>query len=615
MFFSNQYPRLLKFPPQEKQSIFREKSLEIFILILFWLVSIAVSIKIFNRPLGPHHEWLTGSTLAGLRSFEDYGFFPLAGQLNRLPNSFEFYGIDPKVLPGWKPHHPSLFLIAPYSLYKILNFLGIDFSITPAFIQIYQLVFTRLLSIIFVYFIIKNILNYIKLDSLNNKLLAFIGTFFWLFNPPVLYWTQNVYHEDQAHLTPSLVLIYLTLVYGFNFQVRTKIEAVFHIIISFWLCSSSYYGGMLIPAIYLWCVIKNFVTTSPFGILVCLKQQFLKLKFLFAGMMLSILAYFCQLSYIGYIQRPFQRFSARTGEVIVKEEAVSLKKIYLRIWEYIVHYLPLNISEVRTFSGLIIIVLISIVLCYFVAKISDKKIDFIAAIGLITLTPIAYVVLLKNYSYIHNFSVLKISLPLIVLTVVLPLVILNYNFNYLSNIFARPEFMYLAFIFLLTFSFIFIFQSTYPEFLKFAGKTDKSAQDFGIIIVNNIAKNELPISENLSVNIDFRPYRQFYTKRLVYKPNQRYITEPSQHERFPITFKKLMEWGQKGQANLNNILSMKPVYLEYTDRVNSSPFNEICKGYWNPLEEKVQERGVSICRSPLLKEVFLKNKSLNEVGD
>ncbi|WP_446343357.1 hypothetical protein [Coleofasciculus chthonoplastes] len=582
---------------------FRINKLEILILILLWFLSIALSSKVFNRPLGAHHEWLTGSTLTGLRSFENHGFWSLVGQLNRLPYSYEFFDIEPKNLPGWKPNHPSLFLVAPYLLYKLINIFGFKLEISASFIQSYNLIFTRLISTILIYFIIAKILDYIQDDSYTNKLLAFVGTFFWLFNPPILYWTQNVYHEDQAHLTPSLVLIYLTLIFRFDFRTNSKLVAIVQFTVSLWMCLSSYYGWLLVPFIFLLSMIKNtskFKKTTIRKIMLEAKQKLFEQKFLFLGMITAIIIYLSQLILLGHILTPLKRFYHRAGVSTALEGKTPIFKILVRIWEHTTYYLPVGSSELRNlaFVGLIVFLFISVLIFWFTFKISINKKELIPALGLIIFTPFCYVIILNNYSSNHDFSVLKLALPLILLEIVFPLAILENKFKLIYKV-KINKFRPFSIVILLMLSLAFILANVYPKFIEFAQPTELFGRDLGILVRNNIATNELPISEKIPVSISWKPTIQFYTNRLIYtlRPHPQYKS-----------IEDLMTWTNTGKANLNNINSMQPVYLEYSDKIDNSPLNKICKGYWHSLRETVDQKRISICKSPMLKELITKSK-------
>ena len=582
------------------RSFIVENKIEFLLFILFWLISIAITFKIFNRPLGGNNEFLTGTTLTGLRAFETHGLWPLAGQLNRLPYSFEFYGIEPKELPGWKPNHPSLFLVAPYFLYKILNFMGLTREITPAFIQTYQLVFTRLISIILVYFIVKNILKNFEINNHARNLISLVSTFFWLFNPPVLYWTQNVYHEDQAHLTPSLMLILLTIHYGFNFLTSKKCEMAIQFLIALWVSSSSYYGWLLIPSISLFSILKTLDRNISINrVIRVFREQLLSQKFLYMGMGTSILIYFYQLYYLGadYLNRPFERFLARTSTIESEGKIHNNVQIIRQILEHISYYLPLSNSETKNIIFSIFSIISILVLYYVMRKgFTDRKKDLLITLGFVTITPISYVFLLKNYSYLHEFSVLKIALPLLLFSIALPLALLENKFNFIAKYIDRSTF---STFFVGIISLIFLSQITYPNLIHFAGPTHTYSQDLGALVVNNIARDELPTSENLFVSIS-PPYTQYYTSRLIYK-----LIQPDNQDNLSkystTSVNELVRWGYNGSANLDNIQSMKLVYLEYSDNIGSTPVEKACNGYWSELKENVEGRSVSICRSPTLK--------------
>ncbi|MCU0537896.1 MAG: hypothetical protein MUD14_28760, partial [Hydrococcus sp. Prado102] len=411
-----------------------------------------------------------------------------------------------------------------------------------------------------------------------------------------------------AHLTSSLFLIYLTLLYKFSFRLRSKPEALFHLITGFWVCSSSYYGYILIPTIAFLCIIKNLDSIAARPKFLYVKAKLLTLRYIFAGMAIAILVYVCQLSYLGYFSKLNERFLERSSDRGWDSvQKITIIDFVKSVWYNLSYYLPIGSNNLTDgFVGLLSFLVVLALSLYLVTKISINKKELFLSLGLITIPAIAYVTLLMNYTYVHHFSNFKLALPLIFFCVVLPLTGMAYYFNNLLNQRLKSPLILCAVVF----SIIFLSKSVSPRFVAFAGVTDKSPQEFGTLVVNNIAEDELPVSDSLPVGISFQPYWQWYAKRLVYKTQREQSDIPFQPEKEHDSLAEFRDWIAEGKVNLNNVRLMKPVYIEYTDKTNSSSFNNICQGYWNQVKETVIGRNISICRSPKLKEALF-GKDLN----
>jgi hypothetical protein len=288
----------------------------------------------------------------------------------------------------------------------------------------------------------------------------------------------------------------------------------------------------------------------------------------------------------------------------LSSDTIPFKEFLIRFWQNLVEYSPLPPDYYfgSNSKGLFVFIIACLLVLFVCIKIAKNRRLFLFSIILVTLPPILYIILLKNYAFIHNFAVFKLSTPLIVFVVLLPLIVLEYDFKLLTKLASKRSFILAVCIFCLILS-----QGARKSFNDFAKPTNSTAKELGILVSKNIAENELPVSDSFSVNIEYKPFRHFYTNRLIYRPTDAYRRpdEDLRIVRSSITLEQLLNWGYEGKANLSNIMSMQPVYLEYSDKLGDSLVNNICQGYWHKLPEKYGDNEVSMCRSPLLKKVFL----------
>lgn len=561
------------------------------LVFILWLISIVVSYPVFNRPLDEQHEWLSATTLVSLRSFETYGFWPALGTSLKGPFCFEFLDIDPRNLPFVYSQHPSFWLISPYLLLKTLNFIGIDLAVSVPFLQIYNLVFTRLISAVCVFFIFKKLcFLFVKIyKETQAAAIASIATFFWLFSPPVLYWTQNVYHEDQAHLTPSLILILIALCLDFEFDSLKRVQRILLFWVTFTACFSSYYGWILVPSI-----------AAASAISSCYKgKRMIKiiasLQPLIYGLSAAVVMYIAQIVYLGAVSHTLYKFSIRTGT----SSGLSLREAFSAIWYYTTFYFPAGLFNLVGGSAFVLLLILSI-LAFFVLFFRYVPFKVRALIPLIPvlLSPAAYIFLLREYAYVHEFAVLKLALPLVFLSVFSPLLIVANLGNDIKTRkrAGKSKHFYIAFILLVSTVF-YIYFYVQPKFMELAREGSDFNQELGALVENNISEMDLPLSDSISVGIH-PPQQQFYTRRFIYTLED--LTHLPEHQ-YDITTGQLIEWAYQGKANLEQLKEMRPVYIEYSDQLNESEVNSICKGHWQEIEETLQSRKLSVCKVDALK--------------
>ena len=486
----------------------RKIAFETSLVFLLWLASIVISYPVFNRPLDEQHEWLSATTLVSLESFETYGFWTVLGTSLKGPFCFEFFDTDPRSLPFIYSQHPSLWLILPYIFLKLSDFLGFSMAVSVSSLQIYNLLFTRLISSICVYFIFKK-LSFKFIRAYKEKQLAivsFVSTFFWLFSPPVLYWTQNVYHEDQAHLTPSLILILIALCLNFRFDDLSFVQKLLLFLVAFVVCFSSYYGWVLIPSIVAASIINSYKSKRIIDIITSLQP-------IMFGFFAAVVAYVAQIVYLDTLSHTLYKFSVRTGI----SSSLSLKEAFSQIWYYTTFYFPVRLFKLEENSLLFLLLILSVVaFCLLIYLYVPFKKQALIPLIPIALSPSAYILLLREYVYVHEFAVLKLALPIIFFSVYFPLLIAVNIINELEveRVLERKNSLCVAFMLPLI---ILIYVCFYvqPQFIWFAREGTNFNQELGILIQNNISTMDLPISDSISVGIH-PPQKQFYTKRFVY---------------------------------------------------------------------------------------------------
>ena len=600
-----------------KNKFNRDVASVIALIFLVWLASVLVSKPIFSRPLHEHHEWLTAHTLVSMRAFEEWGFWKLLGASIRVPKSYEFIGVDLTYFTkgeGIYLSYPSLWLVLPYVAFKFLSLLPLDINLSPQYLQAYNLIVNRLICGVVIYYLYLEIIKIIAGNTLTDyhkKMIAFLGLMGWMFTPPVLYWTQNVYLSDQAVLLPIYIIFLISLKCKFKFEQLSTPGKSLLFIASLVACGIDWYGWVSVSVILSIVLVDRWLSRNRglFSPVAFLMQYLNSIKWLFSGMLVSEVAFLAQLFYYqDGLNQIYETFLYRSS-TIYKGDELTLILLLRTIVEHWIAYYPPRLQQItkpdnyhyypprlqqitkpdiyHLIAVLVAALLILGILYYFDRKSEDRPLS-VYVYALVFLVPLLQLYLLKQHSYIHDFSAFKMGLPisfsLLVLPAVLLSLILKNTWSYRNVQFLHGNVYILIFIVLLGLMMIF---SSRTGVTKFAGVGGNINQDKGFLVARNIAFDDLPITNDESLVVDPSPPQPlWYTNRFIYSPSQ---------------LKNLLS---QGKLNVENLKKMKPIFLAFRDEPINTNVSELCEGKWIDLVEKVDGREVIACRSSELHPLF-----------
>jgi hypothetical protein len=588
---------------------------EIIIIFLLWLASVVISRPIFSRPLDiTHHEWLTAHTLVSMRAFDQWGFWKLLGASVLTPKSYEYLNSDITIFTrfdGVYLSYPSFWLILPYLAIKFLELfhLGIDISISS--LQTYHLVVNRLICGVVIYYLYLEVINILAKPTLTlyiKRLIAFIGLIGWMFAPPVLYWTQNVYLSDQAVLLPIYALFLVAIKCKFDFDSLSKLGEFSLFSLSIYATGCDWYGWVSVAILGAICLIRKFffflrqksISKSSVGSF--LVGYFNSIKYLLLSTVITSLIFLAQLIYYkdGFRQIA-SIFLLRVGTADDGGKQLSSEDMVRGILAHWTSYLPQRIEPIfadiidksKNFNVmdvfLVAIAIISLLLAlYYLYKKSQDKQIVIYTYVLIFFAPLSQIYLLRQHSYVHDFSAFKIGLPVAFSLIVLPIITLNHLLSTpsdsLDSGYRQTNIAFSAFVVSLGLAIIF---SSGDRLIGFAKQTGNYNQELGVLIQKNVAQTDLPISEELWVGPN-PPQPLWYTNRFIYVIDQ---------------LKDL-----KTKTDPEILKTMTPVFLAYADSPPESPaksrVNAFCQNQWEPLAQKLSDREVVICRSEELRRLL-----------
>ena len=559
---------------------------EIIAVIFLWCISCYVSNPVFDRPLdlNAHHEWLMVHSLVNLRAFEQWGFGNLLGASVLIPKSIEYIQADITNLnkaDGIYLSYPTLWIAIPYLAFKLLWIPISNFNL-----QVYHLIFNRLIISIVIYYLFFEIIQIIGktnlFQGLGGRIIALIATAGWMFNPPVLYWMQNVYFCDQAVLLPIYALLLFTLKQNFHFEYLSLSKRVLLFFLSLFAAGFDWYGWIFLLLIIL-------IVSLPL-VYRNIKLAIYAIQPIIAAISLISIWFISQLFYYkdGWNQIRTTFFD-RISKDIPLDLAAELK-IIISYWaNYLPNPIRLIILEEQISLAVILVtlfaVLMALLFLFWISNKHDRK-KLLLVYVLLIFAPLLQLTLLRGHSTAHDFSALKLALPTaFLLWIVIPFVGINI-LNSLSNIIINKKVFspwiiasYLIIIGVLVSSDI------QTQFLQFAWSGDPSPRELGEITKKYIQVNDLPISDSDGINIKaFPPQPVWHTNRFIYTTE-----EASQLSK---------------KINVITLKHLNPVFISYEDETNIEVISSICKEVWQPINETILNRKIHLCRHSKLKELL-----------
>lgn len=415
-----------------------------------WLISIWISNPFFNRPLYAHHEWLTAHALVSLRAFEDWGFWKLLGASILVPHSNEFLGVDLTTftrLEGIYLSYPSFYLFLPYLTFKFLNLFSLNIELSTQYLETYNLIVNRLISSIVIYYLYIEILKIIAENFFRGyvrKLVAFLCLTTWLFAPPVMYFTQNVYGPDQAVLLPIYIIFLISLKCKFQFKNLSIPYKFLLFIASLCACGMDWYAWIFISIIMSIVFLDEWLSRTTeinFSPIAFLKQYFNSIKYFLSAMLIAGLTFLLQtLYYQGGLSQLYATFLVRIGNTLIDDNAqttpITNFELLTGIFKFLIHYLPIPSPVFNTLNNtitqnnqiilfLVILFIAMIMLTFYIFyHITQDRLLSIYVYLLLFLAPLLQIWFLKEHSYMHKFSAFKMALPLDLILIVMPALLL-----------------------------------------------------------------------------------------------------------------------------------------------------------------------------------------------
>ncbi len=371
--------------------------------LLFWLalaivtLAFAFSVQLrrpaFARPLSYYYEWLTASTIKYTTSWLQDGPWAVRFAMLEYPKAVDRESIDQRtVYASYPPGQvfPIYFLSLMRGQYP-----------GPALVETWNL-FTHFITVLACFLLV-----YLMLQSIGpyaSCLLAAVAGLIQIFITPALWFQQNVYGPDTAVILPFALFVLFLFIARLHRPGWFIVLALFFI--SFYGCLTDWFFVVVagvICAYYLFALIRKRPNSGRIFLAVAL------------GSALAMIFFLWQLMELDAFGQLISTYGRRTSSKLVLETTgmstargirLNFVTLYGRAfcwWSIFVILFPLFLLPWRKLRQYLF----------------GLESDYCFSLGIILLPCLLHTALLPQHAAIHNFSVLKYTIPITVLTVLL----------------------------------------------------------------------------------------------------------------------------------------------------------------------------------------------------
>ncbi|WP_334097700.1 hypothetical protein, partial [Methanobacterium formicicum] len=471
-----------------------------------------------------HHQWLSGSTLKFAKNWYRDGPLNLGFTLLENPSSIEFPDIlsrQPYVnyLPGCII---PLYVIGELTSTEPNATLLMDYNLLNHFLIAF---FLSILIFIF--------LRQIKIDPVNSFLFATVPLFLELLLPGPLYWHQNVFFADQAVILPFVAYILLEVIQDSYKGRYSRFLGVTQNFILLYGFLTDWLFVFIILTVYIKRILEGKLCFSRENFAHSLKDN---LKFWIVPSI--VLAFFViQVYSWGLTGTVLSKVLFRVG--ISSDGSVTVTNGLISFYQYVTSEYGEIGFYALCFSLITLVVLLLYVLRErFIAQNTDFRIKKIAALMVMLFLPcILQLILFKNHTLLHDFSVLKLSVPLTTIPFVLApiswylLVKTHIIENHLKipltfkgrllekmkvNKLLKPDLTLLVIFLVVTASASFYLANEHPHYPELFPSGNPDYEVLGTSIQKNTQYSDLVFSPNFEIPIN-PPQQLSYSMKRVYK--------------------------------------------------------------------------------------------------
>lgn len=364
---------------------------------------------------GGGKQWLTGSTLEFSKEWYHEGPINIHFGMFEYPASVEF-----PTLKSRSPYtsYPPGAIIPIYVLSKIRGK-----EPTISMIMKYNLVNHFLIAFFLSLLVFFFLSRQLEVDLINSALFATIPILFELLMPGTLYWHQNVFFSDQAVILPFVLFIFLEVLRFASSKRVIFILSIIQALVMFYGVLTDWLFIPIVSTIYLKRIINNEIKIKG-----DIRRFLLKTFYFWVPVLLVGVLFLLQIYSLENFDRTIHAFSVRASLSSSSEYTGTLT--LNRFLETFSDHLTESFGYFAHIMLVIILLLMLIFSCYLVIKYfkvhktNDKLKDTLMLAWMLLLPCIIQIFLFKNHSFVHEFSVLKFSVPLSIIPfVIIPVLI------------------------------------------------------------------------------------------------------------------------------------------------------------------------------------------------
>lgn len=476
------------------------------IVTLMFIVSVNMRSEYKDYVSTDHHHHLTATSMIFTNCWLEDGIVNDHFAMMANPDSVEFSDLKDR---SFYDSYPSGCIIPLYILAKITGTEQIDFGFVQRWNLFNQYIVTLLMAFT-VYLLVLRLRKRFYIGIIGAIAAASVN----LFMPAPFYFFHSVYFADIAVIFPFMLTVFLELVWMSvtNNKLR-RIIAVVEGIVIFAGTFTDYLFPCLVLVLYVKRLLMREIRFVPVG-----KWFIDSLKFA-APAMLALALFGIQLLVNGPV-RIVRMFLFRTG---IEDGSGWTEHFEDQFWrKYIVDGYGKYADVIIKLSLAIIIAaaLIYIIMRIF-KKYENKSIELILSVaGIIILPCFIQINLLKNHSAIHDFSTLKFSMVIgVVSYVLIPLLAAEFVCELRKKIRLNAQFVsglaVGAFAFVCCSSVVSAHKNNAESF--FPERTDEY-EVMGEFFEENTGYNDVVFSTNYEIyDSNDYPQRLAYCKKRVYK--------------------------------------------------------------------------------------------------
>jgi hypothetical protein len=472
-----------------------------------------------------HHEWLTGSTIKFAKNWYNEGPLNLKFAMLDNPKSVEFQNISFRAL--YTSYPPGTIL----PIYAASELLGQEPS--PSIVMGYDLINHFFISFLLGLLIFLFLRKQLRFDVINSFLFSIIPVILELLLPGPLYWFQNVFFSDQAVILPFVLFIFFEEVKDGIKMDTTKnsrnltVLNIFQNIVLFY--------GFLTDWLFVFIALTIYIKRLLDGEIFFTKKMFWNrdlyhfitdsLKYWFSPIV-AVSLFVLQVILIGGMTETISRALLRTS--ISNSGTITPLNELIRILGHVTNNYG-NVGKILIFVSLLFFMFMFIYLSFGGSK-SHKNIfkikKTIYLMGMLLVPCILQLIVFSNHSYIHEFSVLKLSIPLATIPfVLLPITIFLFVEEYVNkkikmyNRFKVHISLFLLIIFLISFSAASIYTiDEHPHYKAMFPPINDSFVILGTSIEKNTGYNDIVFSPDFKIP-ENPPQLLSYSMKRVYLVN------------------------------------------------------------------------------------------------